>query len=80
MNSPTTFQPAQDGWFHIAPLGTFPHPTGALQVIDAEACAAMAPTSANLGLKNVRGKPKACVETRAVFCAFCSEDYVGKHF
>jgi len=46
MNSPTTFQPAPDGWFHIAPLGTFPHPTGALQVIDAEACAAMARTFA----------------------------------
>ena len=41
MNDPTTFQPAPDGWFHIAPLGTFPHPTGALQVIDAEACEAM---------------------------------------
>ena len=37
----TTFQPAPDGWFHIAPHGTFPHPTGALQVIDAEACEAM---------------------------------------
>jgi len=45
MNTPT-FQPAPDGWFHIAPLGTFPHPTGALQVIDAEACAAMARTFA----------------------------------
>ena len=41
MNTPTTFQPAADGWFHIAPHGTFPHPTGALQVIDAEACEAM---------------------------------------
>jgi phage I-like protein len=41
MNSTTTFQPAPDGWFHIAPHGTFPHPTGALQVIDAEACEAM---------------------------------------
>jgi phage I-like protein len=46
MNPPTTFQPAPDGWFHIAPLGTFPHPTGALQVIDAEACDAMARTFA----------------------------------
>ena len=45
MNTPT-FQPAPDGWFHIAPLGTFPHPTGALQVIDAEACEAMARTFA----------------------------------
>ena len=41
MNPPTNFQPAPDGWFHIAPHGTFPHPTGALQVIDAEACDAM---------------------------------------
>ncbi len=41
MNSPTDFQPSPDGWFHIAPHGTFPHPTGALQVIDAEACEAM---------------------------------------
>jgi len=46
MKTLTTFQPAPDGWFHIAPLGTFPHPTGALQVIDAEACAAMARTFA----------------------------------
>jgi phage I-like protein len=41
MNEPTNFQPAPDGWFHIAPHGTFPHPNGALQVIDAEACDAM---------------------------------------
>jgi phage I-like protein len=41
MNLPTNFQPAPDGWFHIAPHGTFPHPTGAMQVIDAEACEAM---------------------------------------
>jgi hypothetical protein len=41
MNLTTTFQPAPDGWFHIAPHGTFPHPNGALQVIDAEACDAM---------------------------------------
>jgi len=41
MNDPTTFQPAPDGWFHIAPHGTFPHPNGAMQVIDAEACEAM---------------------------------------
>ena len=41
MNDPTSFQPAPDGWFHIAPHGTFPHPNGALQVIDAEACEAM---------------------------------------
>jgi phage I-like protein len=46
MNNPTTFQPAPDGWFHIAPHGTFPHPTGALQVIDAEACEAMRGTFA----------------------------------
>ena len=41
MTNSTTFQPVPDGWFHIAPHGTFPHPTGALQVIDAEACEAM---------------------------------------
>ena len=41
MNEQISFQPAPDGWFHIAPHGTFPHPTGALQVIDAEACEAM---------------------------------------
>jgi phage I-like protein len=41
MNDKTTFQPTPDGWFHIAPHGTFPHPTGAMQVIDAEACEAM---------------------------------------
>jgi phage I-like protein len=46
MSNTPTFQPAPDGWFHIAPLGTFPHPTGALQVIDAEACEAMARTLA----------------------------------
>jgi phage I-like protein len=41
MNDPISFEPASDGWFHIAPHGTFPHPNGALQVIDAEACEAM---------------------------------------
>jgi hypothetical protein len=41
MNLGTNFEPPADGWFHIAPHGTFPHPTGALQVIDAEACEAM---------------------------------------
>jgi phage I-like protein len=46
MKSPQNFQPPPDGWFHIAPLGTFPHPTGALQVIDAEACEAMRRTFA----------------------------------
>ena len=44
MNTNSTFQPAPDGWFHIAPHGTFPHPTGALQVLDAEACEAMTRT------------------------------------
>ncbi|MCE0484354.1 MAG: phage protease [Methylacidiphilales bacterium] len=44
MNETTSFAPAPDGWFHIAPHGTFPHPTGALQVIDAEACEAMLAT------------------------------------
>jgi phage I-like protein len=46
MNEPITFQPAPDGWFHIAPHGTFPHPNGALQVIDPEACEAMRRTFA----------------------------------
>jgi phage I-like protein len=46
MSNKTTFQPVPDGWFHIAPHGTFPHPTGALQVIDAEACEAMLGTFA----------------------------------
>jgi phage I-like protein len=41
MNETTAFQPVADGWFHIAPHGTFPHPSGAMQVIDAEACEAM---------------------------------------
>jgi phage I-like protein len=46
MNLTTTFEPAPDGWFHIAPHGTFPHPTGAQQVIDADACETMAQTFA----------------------------------
>ena len=46
MNLTTTFEPAADGWFHMAPHGTFPHPTGAQQVIDAEACETMARTFA----------------------------------
>jgi phage I-like protein len=46
MNLTTTFEPASDGWFHIAPHGTFPHPNGAQQVIDAEACENMARTFA----------------------------------
>jgi len=37
----TPFQPAADGWFHIAPHGTFPHPNGTMQVLDGEACEAM---------------------------------------
>ncbi len=39
-----SFQPVPDGWFHIAPHGIFPHPNGAMQVIDAEACDAMLQT------------------------------------
>jgi hypothetical protein len=46
MNLTTTFEPATDGWFHMAPHGTFPHPTGAQQVIDPEACETMARTFA----------------------------------
>jgi hypothetical protein len=44
MNLTTTFEPAADGWFHMAPHGTFPHPTGAQQVIDPEACETMTRT------------------------------------
>jgi phage I-like protein len=40
----TPFKPASDGWFHIAPHGTFPHPNGTMQVLDAEACEAMLKT------------------------------------
>jgi Mu-like prophage I protein len=46
MNLTTRFEPAVDGWFHMAPHGTFPHPTGAQQVIDAEACETMTRTFA----------------------------------
>ena len=32
-----------DGWYQIAPVGEFPHAgAGLVQVVDAEACAAMA--------------------------------------
>ncbi len=44
MTITTPFQPAPDGWFHIAPHGTFPHPNGTMQVLDAEACEAMTRT------------------------------------
>jgi phage I-like protein len=37
----TTFEPSPDGWIHLAPHGTFPHPNGTMQVLDAEACDAM---------------------------------------
>jgi phage I-like protein len=37
----TTFVPSPDGWIHLAPHGTFPHPNGTMQVLDAEACEAM---------------------------------------
>jgi phage I-like protein len=32
----------EDGWVHVVPLGTFPHPSGVDQVIDARALNAMA--------------------------------------
>jgi len=33
----------EDGWYHVAPLGVFPHAgSGVVQVVDAEACGAMA--------------------------------------
>jgi phage I-like protein len=41
MTITTPFAPAADGWFHIAPKGTFPHPNGTMQVLDAEALEAM---------------------------------------
>jgi phage I-like protein len=41
MTLTTSVEPAADGWFHIAPQGTFPHPNGTMQVLDAEACEAM---------------------------------------
>jgi hypothetical protein len=41
MKITTDFEPRADGWFHIAPRGVFPHPNGAVQVLDAEACEAM---------------------------------------
>jgi phage I-like protein len=40
----TTFEPSADGWIHLAPHGTFPHPNGTMQVLDAEACEAMVRT------------------------------------
>ena len=44
MTITTPFQPSSDGWFHIAPKGTFPHPNGTMQVLDPEACDAMLKT------------------------------------
>jgi phage I-like protein len=41
MTITTPFQPTADGWVHIAPKGTFPHPNGTMQVLDSEACDAM---------------------------------------
>ena len=41
MTITTPFEPAADGWFHIAPKGTFPHPNGTMQVLDPEALEAM---------------------------------------
>jgi phage I-like protein len=29
-----TFETAKDGWFQIAPIGEFKHPSGIIQVID----------------------------------------------
>jgi phage I-like protein len=37
----TNFKPSDDGWIHLAPHGTFPHPNGTMQVLDAEACESM---------------------------------------
>jgi phage I-like protein len=41
MTVTTPFQPTADGWAHVAPKGTFPHPNGTMQVLDAEACESM---------------------------------------
>ncbi len=30
----SAFLPASDGWFQVTPIGSFPHPSGVLQVID----------------------------------------------
>ncbi len=38
-----SFSLPEDGWYHVAPLGVFPHAgSGVVQVVDAEACGAMA--------------------------------------
>ncbi|MCH8512319.1 MAG: phage protease [Kiritimatiellae bacterium] len=38
-----SFSLPEDGWYHMAPLGVFPHAgSGVVQVVDAEACNAMA--------------------------------------
>lgn len=39
--SSTPFALPTDGWFHLAPLGEFPHPTGVVQVIDEPAVDSM---------------------------------------
>jgi hypothetical protein len=37
-----SFSLPEDGWYHVAPLGVFPHAaSGVVQVVDAEACEAM---------------------------------------
>jgi len=35
------FELPKDGWYHIAPIGEFAHPTGIIQVIDPAALEAM---------------------------------------
>jgi hypothetical protein len=38
-----SFELPGDGWYQVAPLGEFPHrPSGVIQVVDKDACAAMA--------------------------------------
>ena len=41
MNENPIFRANHDGWFHVAPMGTFDHPEGVKQVIDSKACEAM---------------------------------------
>jgi len=51
------FKMPDDGWYQFAPLGEFPHTAaGVVQVIDAEACAAMvARFKADAAVENFAG-------------------------
>ena len=41
VGSSTPFALPEDGWFHLAPYGDFPHPSGIVQVIDGPAVESM---------------------------------------